>query len=402
MLGGRRRSTRRRRRGARTVPAHGTKPPIAFISVDLPAPLVPMRPTISSFADPQAGVVDRDDTAEPHGDPSDLERGHVLHDRRPHRADEHRRRLRHPLGRRRFTFRCRPREQRVARRVRDLHQPTREVEEQDQQAEARRQQRHQRVVGEERRETDDPQGAEHRAHGRRDATDHHERDQRERVGHQEVALGERHRFDRAGQQRAAEPGDEPGDRECTQLRRGHADRVRRSSVGVVAHRDRRAADARSAEPAHDDERHHEHGEAHVVVGALRRQVEAEQRSARERHRRQVVGQHRLAEQVLRRGDRERERADREQQASDTERAHADQRREPGGGERGDHDREEERHRRRGRGARRPGRGSGRGSTPPRPGHRIRRRPSGPRTAGPPSPVSTISESPQIAKQAMVA
>ena len=173
------------------------------------------------------------------------------------------------------------------------------------------------------------------------------------------------------------PAMNPAIGECTQLRRGHADGVRRSTVGVVAHRDRGATDARSAQPAHDDERHHEHGEAHVVVGALRREVEAEQGSARERHRREVVGQHRLAEQVLRRRDRERERADRQQQASDAERAHTDQRRESGGGERGDHDREEERHRGEVEVHERPGRGSGRGSTPPRPGHRTRRRPSGP-------------------------
>ena len=153
MLGGRRRSTRRRRRGARTVPAHGTKPPMAFISVDLPAPLVPMRPTISSF--PTRRPASSTATTPPNRTviPPTVERGHVLHDRRPHRADEHRRCLRHPLGRRCFTFRRRPREQGVARRVHDLHEPTGEVEEQDQQAEARRQQRHQRVVGEERRET---------------------------------------------------------------------------------------------------------------------------------------------------------------------------------------------------------------------------------------------------------
>ena len=30
-----------------TVPSDGTKPPIAFMSVDLPAPFVPIRPTTS-------------------------------------------------------------------------------------------------------------------------------------------------------------------------------------------------------------------------------------------------------------------------------------------------------------------------------------------------------------------
>ena len=37
----------------------GTKPPIAFISVDLPAPLVPMRPTSSPRAHVERHVVDR-------------------------------------------------------------------------------------------------------------------------------------------------------------------------------------------------------------------------------------------------------------------------------------------------------------------------------------------------------
>ena len=51
--GPRRRRQRRHvaRRGARPCPCSGTKPPIAFISVVLPAPLVPISPTISSGAD---------------------------------------------------------------------------------------------------------------------------------------------------------------------------------------------------------------------------------------------------------------------------------------------------------------------------------------------------------------
>ena len=104
---------------------------------------------------------------------------------------------------------------RRVRDVRDLHEATREVEEQDQQPEARREQGHQVVVGEERREADDPQRAEHRTHGRPDAADDHQGDQGERVGDQEVALGVRHGLDGAREQGAAEPGQEPGDRERT-------------------------------------------------------------------------------------------------------------------------------------------------------------------------------------------
>ena len=134
----------------------------------------------------------------------------------------------------------------------------------------------------------------------------------------------------------------PGDRERAQLRRRDTDGVRRGAVGVVAHRDGGAPDPRSTQPTDHDEGHHEHGEAHVVVRPLRRQVEAEQRPARERNRREIVGQHRLAEQVLRRGDREGERADREEQAAHAQSAYADQRREAGGNERRDHDGEQER------------------------------------------------------------
>ena len=121
-----------------TVPCAGTNPPIAFISVDLPAPLVPMSPTISSS--PTSSDTSSTATTPPKRTlmSDDVERRDVR--RRSAAAPsaiEHRRRRRRAFGRRRFALRCRPREQGVARRVRDLHEPTGEVQQQDQQAEAR-------------------------------------------------------------------------------------------------------------------------------------------------------------------------------------------------------------------------------------------------------------------------
>ena len=46
-------------RAARSSPTWGTKPEIAFIRVDLPAPLVPMRPTSSPLADLDRDPLDR-------------------------------------------------------------------------------------------------------------------------------------------------------------------------------------------------------------------------------------------------------------------------------------------------------------------------------------------------------
>ena len=138
---------RRRRRGARPRRADGTKPPIAFISVDLPAPLVPMRPDDLVGAD-LAGRRRRPRRCRRSARvmPATSSAGDVLDDRRPRRA----RRApaassRRAFGRRRARVSMPPtRTERVARRVHDLHQPAGEVEQQDQQAEARGQQRHQR------------------------------------------------------------------------------------------------------------------------------------------------------------------------------------------------------------------------------------------------------------------
>ena len=146
-------------------------------------------------------------------------------------------------------------EQRVACRVGDLHEAAGEVEQEDQQPEARREQRHQLVVGEERGQADHPQRAEHRAHRRGDAADHDDRDQSERVGDQEVPLGEGHatRSRRRATRRRARRGP-PAMANARSFVDGRAHGVGGGAVGVVAHRDRRAADARPAQAAHERQR----------------------------------------------------------------------------------------------------------------------------------------------------
>ena len=108
----------------------------------------------------------------------------------------------------------RPPEERIARRVPDLHEPAGEVEQEDQQSEARREQRDQLVVGEERRQPDHPHRAEDRAHRRRDAADHHHRDEQRASRRRGSSARCRGSLSTApGEQRAAEPRDAAGERE---------------------------------------------------------------------------------------------------------------------------------------------------------------------------------------------
>ena len=158
----------RRRRGFAPCPCSATKPPIAFISVDLARAVgadeaddlvvADSKLTSSTATSPPKRTLmpDTSSAGRPRRSAAAAER------------DEHRRRRR---GRRSvdraLRARCRPGEQRVAGRVPDLHEPAGEIEQQDQQADARGEQRHERVVGEERRQPDDPQRAEHRPHADR-------------------------------------------------------------------------------------------------------------------------------------------------------------------------------------------------------------------------------------------
>ncbi len=65
-----------------------------------------------------------------------------------------------------------PGEQGVACRVGDLDQAAGEVEQQDQEADARREERDQVVAGPEGGQADDPEGSEHGAHEAAEAADH--------------------------------------------------------------------------------------------------------------------------------------------------------------------------------------------------------------------------------------
>ena len=82
-------------------------------------------------------------------------------------------------------------------------------------------------------------------------------------------------LDGAGEQGAAEPGDEPGQRERSQLRDGRAHRVARCRVGVVAHGEGDPADTGPAQPAEHAPRRPPDGEDDAVVGALIVEVETE-------------------------------------------------------------------------------------------------------------------------------
>ena len=192
------------------MPVLGRNPPIAFISVDLPAPLVPMSPTISFAPTSSDTAVGGDETSEAHrhlrghqGGTGERQVGTRLQrDCRRRVVDRLRRSRAHPL--------LRPPEERVARRVRDLHEPAGEVEKEDEQAHARREQRDELVVREEGGEPDDPQRAEYGAGDGPEPADHRERDELEGALHREEPVGEGNVGDERTQEGTAERGDATG------------------------------------------------------------------------------------------------------------------------------------------------------------------------------------------------
>ncbi len=145
-----------------TAPDEGTKPPIAFINVDLPAPLVPIRPTTS----PSPTSIDTRSTATlpPKRTRTLLgaQRGHAV-GKRGSRLRLTRRNRVALLGRRRTHAALGPLDDGSAGAVADLDQPAREVEQEHEQSDAGGEQRDQVVVGEERRQTDHPHRPQHRA-----------------------------------------------------------------------------------------------------------------------------------------------------------------------------------------------------------------------------------------------
>ena len=72
----------------------------------------------------------------------------------------------------------------------------------------------------------------------------------------------------AAEQRAAQPGDEPGDREGGELDPCGRDRHRRRGLLVLTHADDHPSDTRSSEMPDGEEHDDERQEQEVVVGTV--------------------------------------------------------------------------------------------------------------------------------------
>ena len=228
--------------------------------------------------------------------------------------------------------------------VGDLDEPTREVEEQHEQAEARRQERHDRVAGNERGQPDDPEGAEHGADGRAHAADDDHGDEGERALDEERSDRPKdHLLGDAAEQATTDPGDPAGQGERPQLRRRRSNRVaRRRNRGCPA---RRASPGRrrSGGGARAARRRAPVRRRPRSSRCARSEVETEQLAPREGRARRVAA----AEDVevvdpRRRRDRERERRDRQQQAGHPQGAGAERDGQERGERGGDQDRHHER------------------------------------------------------------
>ena len=138
--------------------------------------------------------------------------------------------------------------------VGDVGEAAGEVEQQDEQTDARREQRDDLVVGEQRRYADDVDGTDDRTGQRAHTADDDHRHEQERSGDGVSGVGERHPLGDAGQQTAAEPGDRPRQREGAELHDRRANGVGRCCGRVVADREGDAADRAPAQAA-------EHGDA---------------------------------------------------------------------------------------------------------------------------------------------
>ena len=161
-------------------------------------------------------------------------------------------------------------EQRVAGRVRDLHEPAREVQEQDEQADARREQRHELVARGRTRAGRSPTAR--RGSGPAigaQAADHHDRHERERVVDAEELVAAARSATRRRAARPPSPAIPPASANARSFTHVGLDGVARRALRVVPHADRRAADAGPPEPRRDHHRDDERDEHDVVVGALR-------------------------------------------------------------------------------------------------------------------------------------
>ena len=279
-----------------------------------------------------------------------------------------------------------------ADRVPDLGEPAREVHHDQQQADARGEQRDQLVVGEQCRQPDHPQRPDHRADQRADAADHHHPDERERVARPGSSA---HRTARSARARPAARRRSPRSRRPWRSRPAWCEPATIVQAAAASGLSRAAIVERPTplwrSRATTRKITHQRRHAQVVVRALVVEIDPEQRPAPERHRVGVaVAEHRPLVDELLGGDREHEGGDRQPQA-----AHAQRRR--------------ARSPRRSRSPRRPRRGSPAGTASTSRGRRRRRsgRPSPAKVicasdSWPAHPVITVSERAQIAKQAMLA
>ena len=110
--------------------------------------------------------------------------------------------------------------------VGDVDEAAREVEQQNQQTQARREQRDELVGREQRREADHVDRPDDRTGDRAHAADDDHRHEQQRTCDGVPGVGERHPLGDAGEQAAAEPGDGPRQRERAQLRRSPDERCR--------------------------------------------------------------------------------------------------------------------------------------------------------------------------------
>ena len=168
-----------------------------------------------------------------------------------------------------------PVQQGITRVVGDLHQPAGEVEQHGQQPDTRGQQPEDLIVGSERGNTDDPDGADDRGRHRSHTTDHHHGDEAQGDVDDEEAPGsaERHVGIGATQQRATHASQRPRNGEGADLLPDRPDPVSGRGVLVVAHRHDGPPDAAVPEPVGDQEHHRQNDEDDVVVGALTREGE---------------------------------------------------------------------------------------------------------------------------------
>ena len=285
------------------------------MKVDLPAPLVPMRPTTSRC--PSVRSTWSTATRPPKRTETPLVRSAGTPSGSSSRSASSTTRARDDglggLDRLRLRQAAREHGEHEVAQVRaDLEETPREVQEEDQQADAARQEPRRVGVSDQRGEADHPERADHGTRDRRQPADHRDRDDaqrlfgRERVGpelHLEPAV-----------QAPSEAGDRARDAEGHQLHPDRRDRERRGLLLVVAHGDERTADPAPPDACEDHRDEEQHDEAQVVVVPL----VAHPVGAGQPDECVIAEQEGSLEQPAARHHREGERRDREEQPADAQ------------------------------------------------------------------------------------